>query len=83
MSLTDMLLFLTADTESLDDRSVTLNILLDQVIKQAATLTDHFQQSPAGVMVFFVGFEVICQIGDSLCCLRSVPSTVVSFFCFR
>jgi hypothetical protein len=62
-----MLLILTAKTERLDDRPVTLDVLLNQVIQQPTTLANHFQKAPARMMVFFVSFEVVCQIGDPFC----------------
>ena len=59
-----MLPCLPANSECFDNRAITLDILLDQIVKQAATLTDHLQQTATGVMVLLVRFKMLGQVRD-------------------
>jgi hypothetical protein len=54
---------LTPQTECFDNRTVTLNIVAFNVIEQSATLTDQHQQSPTGVVIFFMHFQMLGQVG--------------------
>jgi hypothetical protein len=58
------LAFLLPDTETLDDVPVTLDIFLFQIIKQSSPLANKLQQTPAGMMVFHMGLEMLGQIDD-------------------
>ena len=57
---------LLTDTQSLDDGTVSLDIYLDEVVEQRAALTDHLEQTAAGVMVLLVDLEVLGEVVDSL-----------------
>src|SRR5262245_42657208 len=59
-------LLLLADAQSLDQLRIPVRILALQVIEQAAALPNEFQQPAAGVVIFCVGFEMLCQVVDSL-----------------
>ena len=37
-----------------DDRAVTVDVLLGQIVQQAAALTDHHEKAAAGVVVLLV-----------------------------
>ncbi|OPY12062.1 MAG: hypothetical protein A4E66_01226 [Syntrophus sp. PtaB.Bin001] len=53
---------LFSQTKALDYLSVSLNIFIFQIIKKSSSLTDQFQQSSTGMMVFFMDLEMISQI---------------------
>jgi hypothetical protein len=55
---------LTPKPEALDKALVTVNFSAFEVIKQTPPLANHHQQATAGVVIFFVGFQVISQIID-------------------
>ena len=61
-----LLLRLLTDTESCDDRTVSLDVDLDQIVEQRAALTDHLEQTATGVMVLLVDLEVLGEVVDSL-----------------
>jgi hypothetical protein len=61
-----MLPCLSTNSESLDNRAITLDVLFNQVVKQTTTLTNHLQQSTTGMMIFFMHFEMLGQISDPL-----------------
>jgi hypothetical protein len=56
---------LLPDPQLLDDAPVSFHILFLHVIEKTTTLTDQFQESPPGMMVFFVRLEVLRQILDA------------------
>ena len=55
-----------ADAEALDQRTEALDVLLGQVLQQAATLADQDQQTTTGVVVVLVRLEVLGQVRDAL-----------------
>lgn len=55
---------LFGQTQGPNQLLVTIGVKLDQVVEQAAALTDHFQKSTAGVVVPKVLLEVGSQLGD-------------------
>ena len=57
---------LLADTELLDDGAVALDVDLDQVVQQAATLTYQHFQRPRGVEVLVIGLHVLRQVADAI-----------------
>jgi hypothetical protein len=57
---------LPADSQSLDDRAITLDILFLQVVQQTSSLTDDLEKTPTGMMIFLVGAEMLSKIGDAL-----------------
>lgn len=54
------------DTQPLDNRSIPCDILILQVVKKAAPLTDHSQETSARMVVFRMSFEMLRQVGDLL-----------------
>ena len=54
-----------AQAETLDERTVTLDVDVSQVTQQAATTADQQQQATTGVVVVRVGLEVLGQILDA------------------
>jgi hypothetical protein len=46
--------------------AVAVNFFPLEVIQQASSLADQFQQSPAGMMIFFMGLEVFSEIPNPL-----------------
>jgi len=57
---------LAAQAEASDERLVTGEIPVTQVVEQAATLADHDNQSPAGVVIALVTLEMRGQRLDAL-----------------
>ena len=56
---------LFAKTQSFNDGAVSFDILLHEVIQKTAALTNHFQKTTTGMMVFLVVLQVFCQIADA------------------
>ena len=56
---------LLTDAQLGDDSTVTVDILLCQVVQQVAALTDHHQQAAAGVVVVLVYTQVLGQLVDA------------------
>ena len=56
---------LFSESETLNHVSVTLDILLFQIIEKPPPLPDEFQEPPAGVVILLVLFEVVRKIGYS------------------
>ena len=56
---------LLTDTQLGDDRTVTVDVLLSQIVQHAAALTNHHQQTTAGVVVVLVHAQVIGQLVDA------------------
>ena len=57
--------FLLTDAQLGDDSTVTVDVLLSQIVQQAATLTNHHQQATTGVVVVLVHTQVIGQLVDA------------------
>src|SRR6476620_5981002 len=57
---------LLADAQTPDQLGIAVGILALQVVEEAATLADEFQEPAAGVMILRVRLEVLCQIVDAL-----------------
>jgi hypothetical protein len=47
-----------------DNRAVALDIIALDVVEQSATFADQHQQSPTGMVIFLVHFQVLGQIGN-------------------
>jgi hypothetical protein len=62
----DLLFLLSAEPELLNQRPISLDILVLEVVQEAPPLTHQFDQSPAGMVIFGVGFEMISQVADTL-----------------
>mgnify|MGYP001827791773 FL=1 len=57
---------LSAQAESTDQLSITLDVFTLEVVEQATSLADHHQQAPPAVVVMFVGTEVLGQVIDTI-----------------
>jgi hypothetical protein len=60
------LLLLFAQPELLNQRPISLDIFVLEVVQEAAPLAHQFDQAPAGMVIFSVGLEVIGQVTDTL-----------------
>jgi hypothetical protein len=82
-----------AELELLGDRLISRQIRVVKIVQQRAPLADHFQQPPAGAVVFGVLLQMLGEVIDSLCqqsdlhirgpCVRFVqlePRYRLSFF---
>ncbi len=49
-----------------DDRAVTLDVVLLQVVQQTSSATDHLLQTAAAVEVLLVSLEVLGQVSDTV-----------------
>ena len=58
---------LLSDAELFDDRTVAVDILLDEVVEKVSSVTYHFQKTAAGMMVVLVVFEVLGKGVDTVC----------------
>ena len=56
---------LLSQAELADDRAVTLDVVLLQVVQQISSVTDHLLKTAAAVEVLLVGLEVLGQVGDA------------------
>lgn len=57
---------LSAETELLNDISVSLDVDFLEVIKEAASLTYELQQRTTCSVVLFVVFEVLSKVSDTV-----------------
>ena len=57
---------LLAQTQLGNDGAVTLDILLLEIVEKVSSLTDHLQQTAAGVMILLVDLHMLGQIVDPL-----------------
>jgi hypothetical protein len=57
---------LVPEAQVLNDLPVAVDIRALHVVEQAATLSDHFEEPTATVVILFVGTEVIRQIIDAV-----------------
>ena len=56
---------LLTDTELLDNRTITIDVLLGQIAQQIATVTNHLQQTTAGMMVVGMLLQMLGQLVDA------------------
>ncbi len=57
---------LLSQAELADNRAVTLDVVLLQVVQQTSSVTDHLLQTAAAVEVLFVDFQVLGQVSDAV-----------------
>ena len=57
---------LLSDAESFDDGTVTFDIVLEKVVEELSSLTDHLLHTSAGMVVLGVLFKVLGEFGNSL-----------------
>ena len=56
---------LLTDAQLSDQSTVTVDVLLCQVVQHGTALTNHHQQTTAGVVVVLVGTQVLGQLVDA------------------
>jgi hypothetical protein len=56
---------LASDTETLNDRAVSVDVSLHQVLQESATLPHQDEQTATTVMVVLVGLQVLRQVLDA------------------
>ena len=59
-------ILLSTETELLDDISVSLDVLLFEVIKETASLTYELEKRTAGYIVLLVLFQMLGQVSDTV-----------------
>ena len=57
---------LLPDPQLLNQGAVPLHIHLFQVVQEVPPLTHEFQETPAGVMILYMGLEMLRQVIDPL-----------------
>ena len=57
---------LLSQAELADDRAVTLDVVLLQVVQQTSSVTDHLLKAAAAVEVLLVNFQVLGQVSDAV-----------------
>ena len=57
---------LFTDAQACNQRTVALNVNLLQIIEQVSSLTNHFQQAAAAVMVLHVVLQMLGKVVDAL-----------------
>src|SRR5436309_6609991 len=55
----DLPLSLAPQSQALDQRPVSFDVLVPQVVEESPALPDHLQEPPPGVVVLGVGLEVL------------------------
>ena len=57
---------LLSDSELFDDSTVTVDILLGEVVEKVSSVTYHLKKTAAGMMVILVGLEVLGEGVDAM-----------------
>ena len=57
---------LLSQAELADDRAVTLDVVLLQVVQQTSSATDHLLKTAAAVEILLVSLEVLGQVSDAV-----------------
>ena len=57
---------LLSDFQLLDDGAVTLDIVLSQVVQEAATMTNHLQKAATAVVILLVHLQMLVQGVDAV-----------------
>ena len=52
--------------ETLDDRTVTVDIDLDKIVEEFLSLADHLEKTAAGMIVLGVSLKMLCELVDPL-----------------
>jgi len=58
--------FLSTKSESLDYRTIAVDVAFVQIVKQSAAFSYQDGQRPCGSMIFTVLFEVLRQMGNTV-----------------
>ena len=74
---------LLSDIKLSDDRAVTLDICLLEVVEKVSSVTYHLKKTAAAVMVLVVSLEVLVKSVDSVCKNRDLylGRTCVALVC--
>jgi hypothetical protein len=55
---------LLSNFQPLDDRAISFDVLLLEIIEEMAPLPNELQKPPAGMVILHVGLEMLGQIAD-------------------
>ncbi len=74
---------LLSDTELLNNRSVTCDVLLLEVAEKISSVTYHLKKTTSWVMVVLVSLEMFVEVVDSLCenCNLNLGRACVALVC--
>ena len=64
--LSTPMIVLLSQSELADDRTVTLDVSLLQIVQKVSSVTDHLLQTAAAVEVLLVGLQVLGQVVDTV-----------------
>ena len=56
---------LSSQAQLANDRAVTLDIVVLQIVEEVSSVTDHLLKTAAAVEILFIGFEVLGQVADA------------------
>ncbi len=54
------------NSQSIDKLSISIEVQPFEVVQETPALAHEFQESTPGVMILFVGFEVLREVTDSV-----------------
>ena len=57
---------LLTKTEGLDDGTVTIDVVVVEVLQQLAALTDEHRQRTGCVVILVILLQVLCQVRDAI-----------------
>ena len=60
------MLKLLSDAASFDDGTVSFDVVLEEIVEELSSLTDHLLHTSAGMVVLGVLLEMLGELGDSL-----------------
>ncbi len=58
---------LLTESEFRYDCTITLNVLLLEIVEKVAALTDHLEKTTTAVIVLVVNLKMLCELRDALC----------------
>ena len=58
---------LLSESESLDQCTITVNVLLSEISKKAASVTDHLQKTSVGMKILRILLHMLCEGSDVGC----------------
>ena len=64
--LSTPMIVLLSQTQLADDRAITLDVNLLQVVQKVSSVTDHLLKTAAAVEVLLVGLQVLGQVSDAV-----------------
>ena len=63
--LSTPMIVLLSQSQLADDRTVTLDVSLLQIVQKVSSVTDHLLKTAAAVEVLLVDFQVLGQVSDA------------------